>query len=793
MKLYVKLMKVTFFKAKDTKWIICVTSFIIAVVSMLMTMGSSITESYSQAVNQLPAYDFSLNNLNLEDKQKYDTLDFWEGAASNLACSTNAFEMVVADSPLYFSTIGLQGDFADVYRIELKEGHYPESDREIVVDNKFIENSDGRYKVGDEIVLSIFSMEDKSYYDVSYEIVGIMMSKSSGGEEVYAFLNLEGAERALAQGKIETSYRVMVTTEGKTEDGIERALECMDSDEMERLDVRMNTAKVDILDEQETSEGGDFDKVFRWLGVFIVVVSGALLFNMLQSSSTSKIQQIGMLRCLGLDKKQLYKAYILTLILYLLGALAGGALLSLFLEKTIGVFLFQRFMQGMNVSNYVEMSFHADVTTFAIAAVLVTFIFCIVYQILLRKSLKYTPMESLGYIGESTIQVKEQSAKIGKTNVVSFVGQRNLKRNKARTFYTAFTYFITALLIMTICMIIINVDLYDISALRKSNLFDYEFYEEENTSSVSSQMIEEIAQLDGVAEVDWARRQVYEFCRNKENAGTYNEEFETIVYSDNLLSRICKENGLSYEENENEPYYLLLSKAETKEDRIVMYDKEQKEIVLDINGTIGTDSYSDGLVDGTIILMNQAGADVLFPEGYSCNVLYLKASLKESCVESVKGYLEEHQISMIYSDLKEEMQDAKTQLGAMTNVAIYLMICIGAMTITNIICNINVNVQLRKREYGILIALGMTRKNVIRLIISEIATISQYGILLAFPVAFIAAFGFCSGIGQDVNFGKLITVAVISGGALYGITYALCYCKGNRIFKKDVLRLMDKE
>lgn len=792
MKLYEKLLKITFFKAKDTKWIICVASFVIAMVSMLLTSANSIKESYLQAVNQMPQYDFVLENLNSEEKQMYVNRDFWGGTTEDITCSTNVFELDIPDSTFYFSVTGLTGNFEEVYSIDLQEGRYPEDEKEIVVDSKFIENSGGRYKIGDEIVLSIFSMEGKEYSNISYKIVGVFGAKTSAGAEVYAFCTLEGAERALNEGNIDTSYRVMVTAAGEKQEMVEKALACINEKDREQLEIRINETKLEMTGEQEI-DGGGVVKVFQVLGILIGVVSGALLFNMLQVASGNKIQQIGMLRCLGLGKKQLYKSYLLNLILYLLGAMSGGFLLAMLLEKTLGKILFQRFLKGFSLSKYVELSFQPNLLSFVEAGSLVAIIFTIVYLVLLHKSLSCTPVEAVGYIGEGQVNIKVKSKKMDKINVVAFVGQRNLLRNKARTFYTAFTYFVTALLILTLSMVLCSVDLYDIDALKKSNLFDYEFYDDSLQCSLSSEMIEDISKLDSVARVECSRRQVYELYQKEENVGSYNEIIETRVYGDDLLKLICEENGLIYQGYESEPYYLVLANDNAEKRQMVLYDNNKNKMEIQINGVIEQDNYCD-YDGGTItLLMNQAGAEALFQDDYCYNVLYIKAESKVDCVEQVKAYLEANQVEMVYSDLQQMTQDAKTQLGSIICVAIYLMICICAMTITNIICNINVNVQLRKREYGILIALGMTRKKVIRLIISEIAVISEYMIILALPCALVAALFFISGVGREINILKVIGAAGIGGGVLYSLTYLLCYIKGNRVFDRNVLRLLDKE
>lgn len=293
MKLYEKLLKITFFKAKDTKWIICVAAFVIAMVSMLLTSANSIKLSYLQAVNQMPQYDFVLENLNSEQKQKYENKDFWGESIEDITCSTNVFELDIPDSTFYFSVTGLTGNFEEVYSVDLQEGRCPENDNEIVVDSKFIENSNDKYKIGDELVLSIFSMEETQYRNVSYEIVGIFGAKASSGSEVYAFCTLEGAQRALKKGNMDTSYRVMITAAGKNQEMLEKALSYIEAKDREQIGIRFNETRLEMNGEEET-DGGGAVKVFQVLGILIGVVSGALLFNMLQVASGNKIQQIGL-------------------------------------------------------------------------------------------------------------------------------------------------------------------------------------------------------------------------------------------------------------------------------------------------------------------------------------------------------------------------------------------------------------------------------------------------------------------------------------------------------------------
>lgn len=110
---------------------------------------------------------------------------------------------------------------------------------------------------------------------------------------MYAFCTLEGAQRALKKGNMDTSYRVMITAAGKNQEMLEKALSYIEAKDREQIGIRFNETRLEMNGEEET-DGGGAVKVFQVLGILIGVVSGALLFNMLQVASGNKIQQIGL-------------------------------------------------------------------------------------------------------------------------------------------------------------------------------------------------------------------------------------------------------------------------------------------------------------------------------------------------------------------------------------------------------------------------------------------------------------------------------------------------------------------
>ena len=93
MDLYKKLLKITFVKSMETKWIVCITAFVVTIISMLMTCAKSIERSYSEALHETAQYNFTMDVKDDIELQEYSQLDYWNGTVSNIAWSTSVFDM----------------------------------------------------------------------------------------------------------------------------------------------------------------------------------------------------------------------------------------------------------------------------------------------------------------------------------------------------------------------------------------------------------------------------------------------------------------------------------------------------------------------------------------------------------------------------------------------------------------------------------------------------------------------------------------------------------------------------
>ena len=96
MKLFIDLMKVFFIRAKDTKWIVLMTSIVITMVSLLYGVGDQIIYSYASALKGVgPDWDFALKELNEEQTEYYSNPESFHGAAGKIGIASGQFEMKI--------------------------------------------------------------------------------------------------------------------------------------------------------------------------------------------------------------------------------------------------------------------------------------------------------------------------------------------------------------------------------------------------------------------------------------------------------------------------------------------------------------------------------------------------------------------------------------------------------------------------------------------------------------------------------------------------------------------------
>ncbi len=787
MKLYRNLLKALFWKAKDTKWIVLTASIIMMIISILFAVGDSVELSVFEASTNSSQYDLIISDLGYEvARNQLDELKE-AGLISNGAVSSENIVLEIPDSNFVVNCIGLEGDYESIYGFVISEGDYPLKENEIVLEEKFKQISDVDYHIGDEVIFKVYSDETGSYQMIPFNISGFFNISTGGVYDLYGFVNTEGSIRILETLGRDSCGMLMLKAPKNTLESFEELLDNLSFCDTAQIHPNMN--RYEMLLEMENGLSGA-GWVFKLLGLFIGVVSIALLYNLFQVSTVSKIRQLGALRSVGMDRKQLGLSLFFNLCMYFVCSVALGFAFFLVAERAYGSLLLHAFTDSyLDGFKSVNIEWHFNISAFLTCAVLIVLIMGMVYLSILVRVMKLSPLQGMNY-KETITNSKFNNAVQKKKKPIEYIGKRNLCRNRVRTLYTGFTIAVMSILFISVITIGLNVNLFDVNALRKGNLFDFEYYEDVNVATIDKDTLELIGSLPSVETVSPARRVVYELFFDEDAVIDSDFVVETRVYDDEIFGRILKENNLDVSIQGN-PVYLLLGDYEQCES-VTLYDADRVEHEIPITSVIKYENYCEHTMDSEhslCIIMNEEAAEELFGS-IRYNALMIKASDKNSCQSDVTKILNSLGITMYCNDLKGYMEVARRQLQSIVYIAIYVMACISVMVLANIICNININGDLRKSEYGILLAMGLNRKQIVNLMVYENLYMTRKALIISLPVSCCVSLFFISGLGQDINVLKLIFSMMAGSLLIYFITYAVCVIRGNLVFRQNIVGLI---
>lgn len=108
-----------------------------------------------------------------------------------------------------------------------------------------------------------------------------------------------------------------------------------------------------------------------------------------------------------------------------------------------------------------------------------------------------------------------------------------------------------------------------------------------------------------------------------------------------------------------------------------------------------------------------------------------------SYLQQINNYAQENNLKINISSVAEQIQNYQTENQNIVNSNIYLAIMVSICSITSIISAISILVLMRKKEYGIKIAFGYTKRKIILSLILEVITLEVISSVIAFSVLYL--------------------------------------------------------
>lgn len=412
-----------------------------------------------QAVNKVyPTFHAMYRNVDLKNVQKILEDENMEKVGLRKAPAY----IVCENEAISASIVSIDENVAELFKWQLEAGTFPRKGNEIVVSQGLLDAMDIKGNIGDTITIpfqpvkrnGLGAMESKKFL-----ITGITpTTEEMQNNGVYSALVSDAFVKEILSEE-EQVCRVYVRlngTEGKITDSIEA--------EVEEIGSEYGIKKEDIVTNSEYLMANYVDPaLYSGIAIImaVIVLAGILtIYSIYYVSMLDRVQEYGRLRAIGATRRQIRSLVFREGFAVAAIAVPAGILLGI----VCAILLVRGIIQsGIQVDNYLteEMDLilrnhEASLIKPWILCLAAVVSFAAVYVSLLRPmkiACKISPVEAIRYQGKETKNKKKKRKGYKEINVGKLT-ETNLSRNKKRTAMTIFTLGATGILFIVVATIL---------------------------------------------------------------------------------------------------------------------------------------------------------------------------------------------------------------------------------------------------------------------------------------------------------------------------------------------------
>lgn len=639
-------------------------------------------------------------------------------------------------SMMYMDRTGME-----LYKVKLKEGQLPQKENDIVVSKGILEALGQNGKIGDTITVPYQILKDDGLdytKEKEFRICGFLADNESSKEQKqYTSLVSEAflkAEIPVEQVK----YRFLLQVNGQkgntTADYTETIQNIARQFGISEDDMNINK-------EYLAANYVDPATIPVIVGIMLIVVLAGIItiYSVYYVSMNQRVREFGKLKAIGATKRQLRQIVLREGMGVALFAIPIGLLIGTVAVKVVLL----QFVEHAKDSNVLITEAYKVVAKgevqlyywwIYLLAIAVTL--CTVYLSLMkpmRMAAKVSEIEAMRYQGGSK---RQKSSRKGYQFLnIGRLTKRNLAENKKKSTITIVSMAVTGIFVMMVATVLSCanpmesakssiVGQYEISPIVESGNKEhpeYEWAEVQKNNPLNEGLKQQIEELDGVERVDV-------FTALKVSGGPFEEEIGSEFingvpeeYAEELKKGIT-EGNVTYEELKSGDKVILDRALLHWYPDIKVGDKLklnihdgdntfQKEIEV---AAIG--DYGRGLTNYNCLIMAKEGAEKLTINNSSSYFQViadkdydeaLEASLQ--AIVDGSGRLQMHTWKNEYDTWENAMQ--------MTRGACYAFIIIlAAISIMNLINTMINSVHVRKKELGMMQAIGMSDRQLMKML-----------------------------------------------------------------------------
>lgn len=639
-------------------------------------------------------------------------------------------------SMMYMDRTGME-----LYKVKLKEGQLPQKENDIVVSKGILEALGQNGKIGDTITVPYQILKDDGLdytKEKEFRICGFLADNESSKEQKqYTSLVSEAflkAEIPVEQVK----YRFLLQVNGQkgntTADYTETIQNIARQFGISEDDMNINK-------EYLAANYVDPATIPVIVGIMLIVVLAGIItiYSVYYVSMNQRVREFGKLKAIGATKRQLRQIVLREGMGVALFAIPIGLLIGTVAVKVVLL----QFVEHAKDSNVLITEAYKVVAKgevqlyywwIYLLAIAVTL--CTVYLSLMkpmRMAAKVSEIEAMRYQGGSK---RQKSSRKGYQFLnIGRLTKRNLAENKKKSTITIVSMAVTGIFVMMVATVLscanpmesaksTIVGQYEISPIVESGNKEhpeYEWAEVQKNNPLNEGLKQQIEELDGVERVDV-------FTALKVSGGPFEEEIGSEFingvpeeYAEELKKGIT-EGNVTYEELKSGDKVILDRALLHCYPDIKVGDKLklnihdgdntfQKEIEV---AAIG--DYGSGLTNYNCLIMAKEGAEKLTINNSSS---YFQVIADKDYDEALEASLQ----AIVDGSGRLQMRTWKNEYDTwenalqMTRGACYAFIIIlAAISIMNLINTMINSVHVRKKELGMMQAIGMSDRQLMKML-----------------------------------------------------------------------------
>lgn len=640
------------------------------------------------------------------------------------------------------------------HAVTLEEGHYPEAENEICSSPVFFRRVGAEPVVGGKATLSFRINGKGEILTKEFTISGLMPdveidegiddSRLMWAAHVSKALLQEYEDAGLYEAEPSVTLRVFGEDELTFDEMEERILSVAADIGLDEMYVNLNKEYLSTV----TNPGTETIAIIAVICLIVIFFSALVIYSIYYVGVITDVQEIGKLKALGASRRQIAGMFYLQGAIVSAFAIPLGLLIGFLLPYLCFPLALWAYRSGSAISSYSRDAveavtgqihmFSLPVLFAAASASLATVVVSL--QKPIRMAKKVSPVEAIRYQENTTDQKSRRGHHSVKVSTLTFA---NLTRNKRRTAITILTMGLSCVLFICISAVLSSVSAEDLArwnipkgdfriSLKYAHYFDKE-YPENNLIDLVQQnyfndaFLSQLLSIEGVEKVERAPGIILS-----------SSDVPSAMYEDydnrQPLSYFTRENAAelsAYLEQGSIDYDRMTANNEIVCTHVYSF----KQYGLSIG-----DTFALTLHDGsreipfttTLTALTQPESDFSYlimtqdtwnSLGLTCDpttdiYLYVNDKYYDSVKEALLKIVAENK-HFTMNAIDVEMMIAHSNIDLMRNPVYLLLALIAVIGFINLINTMITSIVTRKKEIGILQALGLSDRQLVRMLSGE--------------------------------------------------------------------------